>query len=1182
VETNWWDADGLPNSHPSLYDTDMDGWSDYVEDVDLDGDNADIGDTEPDPRDDDTDDDGLIDGYETIAAVPTRMGPGSNCIMFDTDLDDLLDGLEWGLLAAMGHDTATNPFPGHARYDVVEYGAYTTDPTNWDTDGEGLFDGFEDDDWDGFRDGNDPYDTSSDWGGAGETDPNVCDTDRGGVDDGMEIMGNGTDPLLYTRGDWDVDFLAMVPGRAAGDTLDIGMPDGGVLPGDSDWAGATVVHTDDGYNPDPSDGPSMGGVIPDLYFAATSLHWAGNHPSDSYMPTPDDADWIHYSAVSFDGPAITGFAPGDDYVVDIYVDVPEGALPGWYMGYVQVETERLADNGIDCISAQELPDDYIVLRVWVAPQKDIDICDNDYDPLGVGLASDPFDFWESGAIGEMHLMGAPMHPSGIQGMFRVANPNTYPDGEWPYPGHTPDGINDYNGLDALPDISRDWDMDEPDSQGNVDLMYDIEAEYYWEDGPVDPTSAISFDSPLTAGMALATIDSFLVYIDTSELPLGNYEGVVGVFEDIPHGIEPPDGEWDEDEVGDWFVLKFMLVLPDIDIDDDYANMAGNHLYIEVAPGEVGVAIGDFQVYAAGEDTNVDDWDGPGTESILDLAYYDPNTDTLEKIPADGSAPVSFLAYSPDGLHSVEVLLDGIMGDTLLLNGPSKLYRVTLADVPFDLPAGTYRTDQPESWVPGDGTVAIAARGLDTGMGWLEGESGPAVVYDPTIPAVSELMDYFHLTIEVAPSIDVEFDGQPWTEIGDPGEQVCGLAVVNNIGNAEAGDVHFEAGNLVGETYFDNIPMSAVDFTPASLVIPLESNAATEICVVIPLGTRADTYFGTVALLANGEEQFDELTIEVTVNCIPAMNVSATELPTVLLDHVGSKVFEVCNLGNCDLSGIAGTVSGLPVGLTAVVDFDDGMVAWDGCENGTVDYSVAPEFEAGTYVGSVEITADGGISGTFAVTVIVPAVTDFDFDAEYEGLITENGVAGENVTLSGVTLVNIGNVGVNSGITFTMTDLEGDQTNSVIPAPTSFPEGLAVPYAGETAFDLVIAVPAGLQGQDYTGTLQVLHDGVEMDVIDVTITLERGDDYIVIYPNPVRLSESGDITIGLGDFTEVVAVNVYDVFGGLVAGVPLNGGRDSDVVWDLMNDDGKLVATGMYIVTIEADDEVVTRKIMVIK
>ena len=120
-----------------------------------------------------------------------------------------MDGLEWGLLAAMGHDTApVNPFPGHYRYDTMtyEYGAYTTDPTDDDTDGDTLLDGTdEDDDFDGYRDGNSPYDTSSDWGGAGETDPNVCDTDRGGVDDGAEVA-NGDDPLDNTEGDWDIDI----------------------------------------------------------------------------------------------------------------------------------------------------------------------------------------------------------------------------------------------------------------------------------------------------------------------------------------------------------------------------------------------------------------------------------------------------------------------------------------------------------------------------------------------------------------------------------------------------------------------------------------------------------------------------------------------------------------------------------------------------------------------------------------------------------------------------------------------------------------------------------------------------------------------------------------------------------------------------------------------------------------
>jgi hypothetical protein len=59
-----------------------------------------------------------------------------------------------------------------------------------------------------------------------------------------------------------------------------------------------------------------------------------------------------------------------------------------------------------------------------------------------------------------------------------------------------------------------------------------------------------------------------------------------------------------------------------------------------------------------------------------------------------------------------------------------------------------------------------------------------------------------------------------------------------------------------------------------------------------------------------------------------------------------------------------------------------------------------------------------------------------------------------------------------------------------------------------------------------------------------------------------------------------------MFGGLVADDLTTRGmtaRDGQTVqWDLENDDGKSVATGMYLVTIDTGDEVITRKIMVIK
>jgi hypothetical protein len=953
-----WDADGIPNSHPSMRDTDADGRSDLDEDADLDGDNGDVGTgpgAESDPRDGDTDDDGLIDGYET-AGEPAG-GPGTAATLSDTDGDGLADGLEWGLLEAMGPGTDEGASLPSVRYDVEDLGAWTTSPTDDDTDDDGLKDGGaggEDEDADGNRDGGTPHDHTSDWGAGGETDPNVCDTDRGGVTDGDEVLVWGTDPLLLTEGDWDVDLTFPATVRGEGDTLDVGASSVGVAPGDTASGRVLVVHTDGGWNPDADDGPSVGPTIPDLYFVATSLHWAGplsDYPG-SYTSPADELDWIPYTHVTFGGPVIADLDPGGSHETGVLVDVPEGAMPGWYAGHVLVETERPADTGTDCVTEQELPDDHVALRVYVAPVGDIDVCDDDGDPQGVGLASDPPGFSEPPAPGEMHLVGAPMHPAGVRGSFRIANPNTRPDADL-------DGVNDLNHIAALPDSRRTWDVVNPDGQGNLDLTNDIEAQFDAVTGPGDPTQAVGFDSPLLVGMALATVDSFLVDIDTSELARGSYAGTVRVFEDVPHGTEGPNGLWDRDEVSDSFVLRFDLVLPDLDIDDNYGNMSGNELVVEVEPGAGGVEIGEFRARAAGALTNVDEWDGPGTESILDLQYYDPEADTLFVIPADGNGALSIWVHSANGEDSLEVFLEGDAGGALELGGPPKLYRLGLGDVSPDQPAGTYLTDHPLEWPYPDGTIHISARGGVTGAGFLEGETGLGVVYDPDLPGVASLMDRFRLAVQVASVMDIRFQ---------------------------------------------------------------------------------------------------------------------------------------------------------------------------------------------------------------------------------EGSVEVDGVAGETAAATGVRIDNMSNAEVASGVEFVMGDLVGDETGAVIEGATVvLPVDVAIPYEGYTLIDIEVPVPAHLLAQRYSGTLTMSLDGVEQDELSITVVLGRGRGYVVVYPNPVRTSESDAVTIALGEHTGSLKIRIYDMLGSLVADItPAAGDSRENVVWRLENDDGREVASGMYVVTIDSGERVVTRKIMVIR
>jgi cysteine-rich repeat protein len=124
--------------------------------------------TTTDPLDDDTDDDGLIDGTEdtdgngrwdaTIGLTDTDGAGETDPNKPDTDGDGLQDGTELGLISPEG--TGTDPEVFIADRDPLT----TTDPLDWDTDDGSVSDGDEDTDKNGRID-------------PGERDPNFGDDD---------------------------------------------------------------------------------------------------------------------------------------------------------------------------------------------------------------------------------------------------------------------------------------------------------------------------------------------------------------------------------------------------------------------------------------------------------------------------------------------------------------------------------------------------------------------------------------------------------------------------------------------------------------------------------------------------------------------------------------------------------------------------------------------------------------------------------------------------------------------------------------------------------------------------------------------------------------------------------------------------------------------------------------------
>jgi len=158
------DGDGIKDGADGIVDTDGDGKIDALDtDSDDDGIPDGVEDTnhngmfdpgETDRRNVDTDGDGLNDGVEDSNHNGVVDTGETDPRVADTDGDGIKDGVE---------DTNHNG--------MVDPGE--TDPRNPDTDGDGIKDGVEDTNHDGVVD-------------AGETDPRKPDTDGDGINDGVE------------------------------------------------------------------------------------------------------------------------------------------------------------------------------------------------------------------------------------------------------------------------------------------------------------------------------------------------------------------------------------------------------------------------------------------------------------------------------------------------------------------------------------------------------------------------------------------------------------------------------------------------------------------------------------------------------------------------------------------------------------------------------------------------------------------------------------------------------------------------------------------------------------------------------------------------------------------------------------------------------------------------------------
>ena len=143
----WYGGRSTPTDGSGLQASDDDG----IDDGDETGNDATLNPGDTDPLDADSDDDGLSDGAETIGGDGlSNSGDETDPLNPDSDGDGLTDGLESGVTAPVGSGASdgngtvfSGTDTGSPNYVVDADPASTTDPTDPDTDNDGLQDGVD-------------------------------------------------------------------------------------------------------------------------------------------------------------------------------------------------------------------------------------------------------------------------------------------------------------------------------------------------------------------------------------------------------------------------------------------------------------------------------------------------------------------------------------------------------------------------------------------------------------------------------------------------------------------------------------------------------------------------------------------------------------------------------------------------------------------------------------------------------------------------------------------------------------------------------------------------------------------------------------------------------------------------------------------------------------------------------
>jgi len=223
--------------------------------------------------------------------------------------------------------------------------------------------------------------------------------------------------------------------------------------------------------------------------------------------------------------------------------------------------------------------------------------------------------------------------------------------------------------------------------------------------------------------------------------------------------------------------------------------------------------------------------------------------------------------------------------------------------------------------------------------------------------------------------DVQFDEGELVLAGDPGTTACVEIGVSNVGDEFLDDICFQSLGGGGV-----IPHDAIGFIPPCMSLAPGETETLTICVHIPPDLRADTYEAVVSLHAAGGTLYDARPLRIIVNCVPGLDIlddagvmSGNEMVlTVTLGDSAAGVFEIANVGNCELTGTEGPpATGPPL---IVIPHIPPACAWGEIVPAFVEVRlVEPGLPPDSYRMMFTVTADGAATDYFWLTLDVMTV-----------------------------------------------------------------------------------------------------------------------------------------------------------------------------------------------------------------